>query len=46
VAAWYDILDRLNSATKPATTIGYTYDANGNRLSQWNSPASVDTART
>jgi RHS repeat-associated protein len=30
----YDMLDRLTSATKTGTTIGYTYDANGNRLTQ------------
>ncbi len=39
----YDILDRLNSATKTGTTIGYTYDANGNRLSQTGSSASTYT---
>lgn len=44
--AWtlgYDILDRLNSATKTGTTIGYTYDANGNRLSQTGTSASTYT---
>jgi YD repeat-containing protein len=30
----YDLLDRLTSATKTGQTIGYTYDANGNRLAQ------------
>jgi RHS repeat-associated protein len=30
----YDDLDRLTSATKTGTTLGYTYDANGNRLAQ------------
>jgi YD repeat-containing protein len=30
----YDVLDRLNSATKTGTTQGWTYDANGNRLTQ------------
>jgi RHS repeat-associated protein len=42
--AWtlgYDILDRLNSATKTGTTIGYTYDADGNRLTQTGSSAST-----
>jgi len=39
----YDILDRLNSATKPSTTIGYTYDANGNRLTQTGTSASTYT---
>jgi RHS repeat-associated protein len=37
----YDILDRLNSATKTGTTIGYTYDANGNRLTQTGTSAST-----
>jgi YD repeat-containing protein len=39
----YDILDRLNSATKTGTTIGYTYDANGNRLTQTGTTASTYT---
>lgn len=30
----YDLLDRLNSATTSAITDGWTYDANGNRLTQ------------
>ncbi len=30
----YDVLDRLNSAARTGQSIGYTYDANGNRLSQ------------
>lgn len=30
----YDLLDRLNAATSGSTTIGYTYDASGNRLTQ------------
>jgi RHS repeat-associated protein len=30
----YDVLDRLTSAAETATTLGWTYDANGNRLSQ------------
>jgi RHS repeat-associated protein len=45
-SAWtlgYDLLDRLNSATKTGTTIGYTYDANGNRLSQTGTTASTYT---
>ena len=44
--AWtlgYDILDRLNSATKTGTAIGYTYDSNGNRLSQTGTTASTYT---
>jgi RHS repeat-associated protein len=39
----YDILDRLSSATQTGTTIGYTYDANGNRLSQSGTSASTYT---
>ncbi|HEV7608942.1 MAG TPA: RHS repeat-associated core domain-containing protein [Steroidobacteraceae bacterium] len=39
----YDILDRLNSATKPSTTIGYTYDADGNRLTQTGTSSSTYT---
>ena len=30
----YDALDRLNSATSSSVTQGWTYDANGNRLSE------------
>jgi RHS repeat-associated protein len=35
--AWsygYDVLDRLTSATTSATTDGWTYDANGNQLTE------------
>jgi RHS repeat-associated protein len=39
----YDNLDRLDSATKTGLTIGYTYDANGNRLSQTGTSASTYT---
>jgi RHS repeat-associated protein len=39
----YDLLDRLNAATKTALAIGYTYDANGNRLSQTGTSASMYT---
>jgi RHS repeat-associated protein len=39
----YDLLDRLNSATKTGLTIGYTHDANGNRLSQTGTSASTYT---
>jgi len=39
----YDLMDRLNSATKTGTTIGYTFDANGNRLSQTGTSASTYT---
>jgi RHS repeat-associated protein len=30
----YDLLDRLNSATSASVTQGWTYDANGNRLTE------------
>jgi RHS repeat-associated protein len=30
----YDALDRVNSAVQNTTTYGFTYDANGNRLTQ------------
>lgn len=30
----YDALDRLNSATSSSQTLGWTYDADGNRLTQ------------
>jgi RHS repeat-associated protein len=39
----YDLLDRLNVVTKTGLTIGYTYDANGNRLSQTGTSASTYT---
>jgi len=39
----YDSLDRLNSATSTGTTIGYSYDANGNRLTQTGTSASSYT---
>ncbi|MBL8268098.1 hypothetical protein, partial [Steroidobacter sp.] len=39
----YDDLDRLTSASKTSTTIGYTYDANGNRLAQTGTSASTYT---
>jgi RHS repeat-associated protein len=39
----YDNLDRLTSASKTGTTIGYTYDANGNRLSQTGTSATTYT---
>jgi RHS repeat-associated protein len=39
----YDDLDRLTSASKTGTTLGYTYDGNGNRLSQTGSGASTYT---
>jgi RHS repeat-associated protein len=39
----YDNLDRLNSASKTGTTQGWTYDANGNRLSETGSAPSAYT---
>ncbi|MDY6947413.1 MAG: RHS repeat-associated core domain-containing protein [Pseudomonadota bacterium] len=39
----YDDLDRLTGATKTGTTLGYTYDANGNRLTQTGTGASTFT---
>ncbi|GFE81307.1 hypothetical protein GCM10011487_33070 [Steroidobacter agaridevorans] len=39
----YDDLDRLTSASKSGTTIGYTYDANGNRLTETGSHPSTFT---
>lgn len=40
-ALGYDLLDRLNAATRTGLTIGYSYDANGNRLEQTGSNAST-----
>ena len=37
----YDSLDRLATATKTGVTIGYSYDANGNRLAQTGTSAST-----
>jgi RHS repeat-associated protein len=42
----YDLLDRLNSAAETGTTLGWTYDANGNRLTQTGSNASTFTPST
>jgi RHS repeat-associated protein len=39
----YDDLDRLTSATKTGTALGYSYDANGNRLTQTGTGASTFT---
>ena len=39
----YDALDRINSGTKTGTTRGWTYDANGNRLTETGSAASTYT---
>jgi RHS repeat-associated protein len=35
----YDSMDRLTSASKSGTSLGWTYDANGNRLQQTGAPA-------
>jgi RHS repeat-associated protein len=37
----YDLLDRLTNANKTGTTIGFTYDANGNRLTETGTNAST-----
>lgn len=37
----YDDLDRLTSASKTGMTLGYSYDANGNRLTETGSSAST-----
>jgi RHS repeat-associated protein len=43
----YDLLDRLNSATSTGVTQGWTYDANGNRLTETGStPASYTNSGT
>ena len=39
----YDALDRLNAATKTGTTQGWSYDANGNRLTETGSSPSTYT---
>jgi YD repeat-containing protein len=39
----YDPLDRLTSAVRTGATLGYTYDSNGNRLSQSGTGASTYT---
>jgi RHS repeat-associated protein len=39
----YDLLDRITSASKTGTTLGWTYDENGNRLTQTGSSASTFT---
>lgn len=39
----YDLLDRLTSANKAGSTFGYSYDANGNRLTQSGTSASTYT---
>jgi YD repeat-containing protein len=36
-----EFMRRLTSASKPGTTAGYTYDANGNRLAQTGTSAST-----
>jgi len=30
----YDLMDRMTSAAQPGSSLGYTYDTNGNRLTQ------------
>jgi RHS repeat-associated protein len=42
----YDLVDRLTSATKTGTTQGWTYDANGNRLTQTGTVAGTYTPST
>ena len=42
----YDLLDRLTSATTSAITDGWTYDANGNRLTQTGTTAITFTEST
>ena len=42
----YDLLDRLTSATRTGTTQGWTYDANGNRLTQTGTVAGTYTPST
>lgn len=37
----YDALDHLNSAQQPAQSLSYTYDANGNRLTQGGTTSST-----
>jgi RHS repeat-associated protein len=42
----YDLLDRLTSAAKTGTTRGWTYDADGNRLTQTGTVAGTYTPST
>jgi RHS repeat-associated protein len=42
----YDLLDRLNSASKTGTTQGWTFDANGNRLTQTGTTTATYTIST
>lgn len=42
----YDNLDRLNAASRTGLTQGFTYDANGNRLSQTGTIAAIYTVST
>jgi RHS repeat-associated protein len=39
----YDALDRLTSGAKPSQTMGWSYDANGNRLAQSGPPTQSHT---
>ena len=41
----YDLLDRLTSAVKTGTTRGWTYDANGNRLTETGASPSTSATR-
>jgi RHS repeat-associated protein len=42
----YDTLDRLTSSAKTGTSFGWTYDTNGNRLTQTGTSASTFTSST
>ena len=42
----YDLLDRITSAAKTGTSYGWTYDANGSRLTQTGTSASTFTPST
>ncbi|MGB8401963.1 MAG: hypothetical protein WCE35_24545, partial [Bradyrhizobium sp.] len=42
----YDLLDRLTSGVKTGSTRGWTYDANGNRLTETGASASTYTIST
>jgi RHS repeat-associated protein len=42
----YDLLDRLKSGTSSALNHGYTYDANGNRLTETGTLAYTENIRT
>ena len=42
----YDVLDRVNSASKTGTTQGWTFDANGNRRTQTGTTSTTYNIRT